>query len=265
MFTGGWAHADMQHAVQVYAGLGMSAEELEKSCEHYDRYLCEMALLQVQRRNMLDQLHQCYRCDKQAWFAKLESEQLQMRDTLAASAAVEALHKMLQKENELLCDLLACILADVRPAHALLALRSFSHAHALSALRSSLALFALPCSCAPYHMTPSPPACCAASQGKQTCQGLRSQIALDVQISAVSPRTSAAALRQPRNAVPTAGSRVATDFSALSQQCSPLKSQPNGTGSCCLFPCVHRKTRGHRCLLHKGVHSTLQCSLFLLI
>jgi hypothetical protein len=94
--------------------MNVSDAELAESVRLYEKYLRGMALLRVQRRNMLAQLARAYDQPDGAWAEQLARSDLQQRNWLAASASMEALQIWQRKETELYCELLEGVVVDVR-------------------------------------------------------------------------------------------------------------------------------------------------------
>jgi hypothetical protein len=103
-----------KHCLQALDAMEMMQQEQDESVRLYERYLCAMAMLRVQRESMLQQLCSAYELTDTAWLQQLASEKLQKKNYLSVSATIETLHIWLRKETELFCDLLSAVVMDVR-------------------------------------------------------------------------------------------------------------------------------------------------------
>jgi hypothetical protein len=99
--------------VQVANDLDLPSPQMEATCRHYDKFLCDMGLLRWQREKMMQQLVDAYKLRDEDWLSHMANEQLSVKSFLSAGAAIEAMYIWLRKETELYCELIISVCLEV--------------------------------------------------------------------------------------------------------------------------------------------------------
>ena len=103
--------------MQALNAMQVSEEESQAMLHLHEKYVCALAVLRVQRFNMVGQLRAAYQQTAEEWLQVLSRLHLQHKSFLGAAAAIETLYTWLRKESELFCDLFLSVVLNVRPLH----------------------------------------------------------------------------------------------------------------------------------------------------